>query len=43
MDNNLDVLIAGNLYGSIFETSRNDAAYGLFIKAGIFLVLWVGM
>ena len=31
-DGNLDVVIAGNLYGSEVETPRNDAGHGLFLK-----------
>lgn len=31
-DQNLDVVIAGNLYGSEVETPRNDASNGLFLK-----------
>ncbi|MEX0316170.1 MAG: VCBS repeat-containing protein [Allomuricauda sp.] len=31
-DQNLDVLIAGNLYNSEVETPRNDASHGLFLK-----------
>lgn len=27
-----DIIVAGNLYGSEVETSRNDAAYGLYLK-----------
>lgn len=31
-DNNLDVLLAGNLYNSEVETPRNDASFGLYLK-----------
>lgn len=31
-DNNLDVLLAGNLFASEVETPRNDAGFGLFLK-----------
>jgi hypothetical protein len=31
-DSNLDVVAAGNLYGSEVETPRNDAGNGLFLK-----------
>ncbi|MGX1929904.1 VCBS repeat-containing protein [Flagellimonas sp. 2504JD4-2] len=31
-DQNLDALIAGNLYNSEVETPRNDASHGLFLK-----------
>ncbi len=31
-DKNLDMVIAGNFYGSEVETPRNDAGYGLFLK-----------
>jgi len=31
-DNNLDFIIAGNLYDSEVETPRNDAGIGLFMK-----------
>jgi hypothetical protein len=31
-DSNLDAVIAGNLYGSEVETTRNDASIGLFLK-----------
>ena len=31
-DANVDVVIAGNLYGSEVETPRNDASIGLFLK-----------
>ncbi len=31
-DDQLDIIIAGNLYGSEVETPRNDASYGLFLK-----------
>jgi hypothetical protein len=31
-DNNLDVLLVGNLYVSEVETPRNDASHGLFLK-----------
>lgn len=31
-DSNLDIVIAGNLYGSEVETPRNDAGIGLFLK-----------
>lgn len=31
-DGHLDLLIAGNNYGSEVETPRNDASFGLFIK-----------
>ncbi len=31
-DGNLDIVIAGNLYGSEVETPRNDAGIGLFLK-----------
>ena len=30
-DGNLDIVLAGNLYGSEIETPRNDASYGLFM------------
>ncbi len=30
-DGNLDIVLAGNLYGSEVETPRNDASYGLFL------------
>lgn len=32
LDGNLDLLIAGNMYGSEVETTRNDAGLGLFLK-----------
>ncbi len=31
-DSNLDIVIAGNLYGSEVETPRNDAGIGLYLK-----------
>ena len=31
-DAHVDVVIAGNLYGSEVETPRNDASIGLFLK-----------
>ena len=31
-DDNLDLIIAGNMYGSEVETPRNDAGYGLLLK-----------
>ncbi|UJH90640.1 FG-GAP-like repeat-containing protein [Antarcticibacterium sp. 1MA-6-2] len=31
-DGNLDALIAGNLFWSEVETTRNDAGYGMFLK-----------
>lgn len=31
-DGNLDALVAGNLFWSEVETTRNDAGYGLFLK-----------
>ncbi|MBJ6368624.1 VCBS repeat-containing protein [Snuella sedimenti] len=31
-DDNLDVIIGGNLYNAEVETPRNDASYGLFMK-----------
>ncbi len=31
-DKNLDLIMAGNLYGSEVETTRNDAGYGYFLK-----------
>ncbi len=31
-DQHLDVVIAGNLYGSEVETPRNDAGFGLFLE-----------
>ena len=31
-DSNLDVVIAGNLFGAEVETPRNDASIGLFLK-----------
>ncbi len=31
-DNNLDVVLAGNLYQSEIETPRNDAGYGVFLR-----------
>ncbi len=31
-DGNMDVVVAGNLYGSEVETPRNDAGFGLFLK-----------
>lgn len=31
-DNNLDILIAGNMYSSEIRTPRNDASYGLLLK-----------
>ena len=31
-DSNLDVVLAGNLYGSEVETPRNDASIGLFLR-----------
>ncbi len=31
-DSNLDMLVAGNLYGSEVETPRNDASNGLFLR-----------
>lgn len=31
-DGNLDIIIAGNMYGSEVETTRNDASIGLFLK-----------
>ena len=31
-DTNLDILIAGNLYGSEVETPRNDAGVGLYLE-----------
>ena len=31
-DKNLDIVIAGNLYGSEVETPRNDASIGLFLR-----------
>ena len=31
-DDNLDLVIAGNMYGSEVETPRNDAGYGLYLK-----------
>jgi hypothetical protein len=31
-DQNLDIIIAGNLLGSEVETPRNDASNGLFLK-----------
>ena len=31
-DTNLDIVIAGNLYGSEVETPRNDAGVGLFLE-----------
>lgn len=31
-DGDLDVLLAGNLFGSEVETPRNDAGFGLFLK-----------
>ena len=33
-DGYLDILVAGNLYGSEIETPRNDASYGLYLKGG---------
>ncbi len=33
-DGYLDIIVAGNLYGSEVETPRNDASYGLFLKGG---------
>lgn len=32
LDGNLDLLTAGNMYGSEVETTRNDAGLGLFLK-----------
>lgn len=32
VDGNIDILMAGNLYGSEVETPRNDASHGLFLK-----------
>lgn len=31
-DGQLDMLVAGNLYGAEVETPRNDASYGLYLK-----------
>ena len=31
-DNNLDVILAGNLYNAEVETPRNDASFGLYLK-----------
>ena len=31
-DNNLDIVVAGNLYSSEIETPRNDASNGLFLR-----------
>lgn len=31
-DDNLDFILAGNLYGSEVETPRSDAGYGLYLK-----------
>ena len=31
-DGLLDIIVAGNLYGSEVETPRNDAGYGMFLK-----------
>ena len=31
-DGNLDLVIAGNMYGSDLETTRNDASIGLYLK-----------
>ncbi len=31
-DGNLDLILAGNLYGSEVETPRNDAGWGLFMR-----------
>ena len=33
-DGHLDVLLAGNLYGSEVETPRNDASYGVYLRGG---------
>jgi hypothetical protein len=31
-DQNLDIILSGNMYGSEIETPRNDASYGMFLK-----------
>ena len=31
-DGILDIIVAGNLYGSEVETPRNDAGYGLYLQ-----------
>ncbi|MBJ6369390.1 VCBS repeat-containing protein [Snuella sedimenti] len=33
-DGYLDIIVAGNLYGSEVETPRNDASYGMYLKGG---------